>query len=92
VRRAHSALDVQLLDLLPVLGQQRDEEVDSQGDVLEVVFGGERDVADGDTKASGLLALKLELNGALQVLHVLGHGFVLGDHSGELTGLVKTGA
>jgi len=92
VRRAHGALQVHTLHLLPVLGQERDEEVHGEDDVLGVVLDAEGDVSDTNTQAGGLLALQLELDGALQVVDVLGHAVGGDDDGRELAGFVQAGA
>jgi hypothetical protein len=48
---AHAALDVEGSDVLPVLLQERHEEVDGQHDVAEQLVLGQVDVADGDAQA-----------------------------------------
>jgi len=86
----HGALDVEGLDVLPVLLQEGDEEVDGETDVDDELLFGEVDVADGDAHAEDLL--QLELDGALDVPHLLGHVFVGAEEGGEFAGLVQTGA
>jgi len=59
VGRAHGGLDVDRLDVLPVLLQQRDEEVDGHLRVDEDLALGHLDVADGHGEAQHLLQLEL---------------------------------
>jgi hypothetical protein len=82
---AHGALDVQRLDVLPVLLEERNEEVDGQVDVGEQLCLGHLHVADGDTEAEGLL--ELELHGALDFVEFLKDIFVGAEEGGELAGL-----
>jgi hypothetical protein len=87
---AHGALDVERLDVLPVLLEQGDEEVDGEPDVLAELVLREADVADAETHAQHLL--ELELDGGAGVLDLGLEVVVTGDETGELAGLVKTGA
>ena len=87
---AHGRLEVQSADVLPVLLKQRHQEVDGHLDVHEQLLLGHGDVADGNTHAQHLL--QLELDGGLDVLHLVSQGVAVGHQGRELTGLVKTGA
>ena len=51
LRLAHRRLDDERLDVLPALLEQRDEEVDRHGDVLNKLVLSQLDVADGNTEA-----------------------------------------
>ena len=82
---AHGALDVDGLDVLPVLLEERHEEVDGQVDVDEQLGFGHLDVADGDAEAESLL--ELELDGALDFVELLKNVFVGAEQRGELAGL-----
>ena len=82
---AHGALDVDGLDVLPVLLEERNEEVDGQVDVGEQLRFGHLNVADGDTEAESLL--ELELHGALDFVELLEDVFVGAEQGGELAGL-----
>ena len=82
---AHGALDVDGLDVLPVLLEERDEEVNGQVDVGKQLSFRHLDVADGDTEAKGLL--ELELDGALDFVELLKNVFVGAEQRGELAGL-----
>merc|ERR1712066_1101668 len=74
----HGGLDVQGLDVLPVLLQERHEEVHGQVDVLDELLLGHPDVADSHGQTEDLL--HLELDGGLQV-HDLGLQVVaVSDH------------
>ena len=59
-RRAHGALDVEHLDVLPRLLEQRHEEVDRQLDVGLELVRRHRHVAHGDVHADDLLQLELD--------------------------------
>ena len=87
---SHGRLDVERLDVLPVLLQQRDQEVDRQVEVLDDLILGHTDVTDGDVEAEDLL--HLELDGGLDVIDLANHVVGVGQHGGELTSLVETGA
>ena len=82
---AHGALDVDGLDVLPVLLEERHEEVDRQVDVGEQLCFGHLDVADGNAEAESLL--QLELDGALDFVELLKNVFVGAEQRGELAGL-----
>ena len=60
VRVAHRGLDVELLDLLLVLLEQRDEEVNGHVNVGQNLLLGQLDVADGDAEAHSLLQLEFD--------------------------------
>jgi len=87
---AHRRLDVQRLDVLPVLLQEGHEEVDAKHDVSENLILGHLDVSDGNTEAENLLELELDRAAHLGELVVK----VLGVRDGgrELSGLGETGA
>jgi hypothetical protein len=87
---AHGRLDVQGLDVLPVLLEERHQEVDSNVDVGEKLLLGHLDVANSGVQAEGLL--ELELDGALDLVDLVVHGLLMGDETRELTGLVKARA
>jgi len=86
---AHGGLDVERLDVLPVLLQEGDQKVDSQVDVGEKLSLSHLDVTDGNTEAESLL--ELELNLALQLIALLEDVVGVGEEGGELSSLVKTG-
>lgn len=90
VRGTHGRLDVETLNLLPILGEERNEEVDGEGNVGNDLLLGHADVGDSDTKAESLLRLKGELNGSLGTLNLVSDILVGTEDRGELTGLVKT--
>jgi len=85
---AHGGLNEQRFDVLPVLLEQRDEEVDGQHDVTEQLVLGHTDVADSDTQAEHLL--ELELDGGAQLVGLGNQIVSVGDGGGELTGLMET--
>ena len=84
---AHGGLDVEGLDVLPVLLQQRDKEVHGQVDVLSQLLLGHLDIADGNIQAENLL--HLELDGGLQVEHLCLNVIGVGDQAGELASLSR---
>jgi hypothetical protein len=88
VRLTHGRLQVQRLDVLPVLLQQRNEEVDRQHDVGNQLIFSHGDMTDSNTKTENLL--QLELDGGTEFVGLIGQGIVVRDGSRELTDLVKT--
>ena len=52
---AHGTLDVERPDVLPILLEERDEEIDGETDVGRQVVGLHGHVADGDGQAKHLL-------------------------------------
>ena len=87
--RAHGGLDVDDLDVLPLLLQERDEEVDGENDVALQLVSVEVDVTNGDGEAKDLL--HLELNGVENTVNLLSGILRVGDDRGALTSSVKTG-
>ena len=87
LNRSHGGLDVQTLDVLPVLLQQRHQEVHGQVNVLDQFLFSHANVADSDTQAENLL--HLELDGGLQVQSLGLQVVAVGDQGGELSGLEK---
>ena len=73
------------LDILPVLLQQRHEEVHGEMDVLSQLFLGHLNIANGNIQAENLL--HLELDGGLQVEHLRLDVIGVGDQAGELASL-----
>ena len=87
LRFAHGGLDVQTLDVLPVLLQQRHEEVHGEVDVLDELLLRHLHVPNGDAEAQHLL--HLELDGGLEVEHLGLDVIVVGDEGGELASLSR---
>jgi len=87
-RLAHRRLQVQRLDILPVLLEKRDEEVDTKHDVSKYLVIGHLNVADGNTQAKDLL--ELELDGGTDLSDLVAQVFRVGDRSGELSSLRQT--
>jgi len=90
VARAHGALDVQGLDVLPVLLQQGDEEVDRDLHVGVDLLRGHADMGTSDAKGEHLL--QLELDGGLDVVDLLLEVLSALHECGELTHLVHGGS
>ena len=84
---AHGGLDVEALHVLPVLLQQRHEEVHGQVDVLDELLLTHLHVAHGNAEAEHLL--HPELDGGLEVKSLLLQVVVVGDEGRELAGLKK---
>ena len=76
---------MQGLDVLPVLLQERHEEVHGQVDVLDELLLRHPDIADRHGQAEDLL--HLELDGGLQVGYLSLQVVAVGHQSGELSGL-----
>ncbi len=74
---------------MPSLLKKRHKVVDSQHDVTDELVLSHTNIADGDTHAENLL--KLELDGGLDIVHLLGKVFGVGNGCGELAGLGETG-
>ena len=89
MRGPHGALDVQVLDVLPVLLQQGDQEVGGHEDVLDELFLSEVDVSDSDTQTQNLL--QLELDGLPLDIHELLKVSSGLEEEGELLGSVQSG-
>ena len=87
LNRSHGGLDVQTLDVLPVLLEQRHQEVHGQVNVLDQFLFSHANIADSDTQAENLL--HLELDGGLQIQSLLLQVVVVGDQSWEFTSLDK---
>merc|ERR1719188_1214380 len=85
---SHGGLDVETLDVLPVLLQQRDQEVHGQVNVLDQFFLSHANVANSNTEAQDLL--HLELDGRLQIQSLLLQVVIVGDQSWEFTSLVQS--
>ena len=84
---AHGGLDVETLHVLPVLLQQRHEEVHGEVDVLDELLLRHLHVPDGDAEAEHLL--HLELDGGLEVQNLLGQVVAVSHQGGELASLEK---
>jgi len=82
---AHGGLDVERLDVLPVLLEQGDEEVDAEHDVSEDLVVVHVDVADGNTQAENLL--ELELDSRLDIRQLSGKIFVMRNWGWEFASL-----
>jgi hypothetical protein len=85
---AHGGLDGQGAHVLPSLLQERDEVVDGQHDVTNQLVLGHANVANGDTHAEHLL--QLELDGGLDLVHLVVEVLSVRDGRGELSGLGET--
>ena len=89
MRRTHGRLDVQVLDVLPVLLQKGDQEVDGHEDVLDELLLVEGHVSDGNTQAQDLLQLELDSLGL--GIHETGEVSSGLEEEGKLLGSVKSG-
>lgn len=85
---AHRRLDVERLDVLPLLLKQGDQEVDRELDVLVQLLSGHVDVANCNTHAQHLL--QLELDGCLKLINLGLDIVVVGDGGRELACLGQT--
>ena len=84
---AHGGLDVETLHVLPVLLQQRHQEVHGQVDVLDELLLPHLHIAHGDAEAENLL--HLELDGGLEDIALLLEVIRVCHHGGELASLEK---
>jgi len=89
VSLAHRRLKVKTLDVLPVLLEERDEEVDGQHGVGDQLVLGQLDVADGDSETQDLLELELDRGANFE--NLVAEILVVGDGSRELSSLGETG-
>ena len=87
---AHGALDVEHLDVLPVLLEQGHEEVDGHLRVDEDLALAHLDVADGDGEAEHLLELELDLRA--DAVDLVLERLAVRAQRGELARLVEAGA
>jgi len=78
----HGGLDMKILDILPVLLEERDEEVDAEHDVSQDLIVIHFNVADGDTQAEDLL--ELEFDGRADLDDLVAQVLSVRDGSGEL--------
>jgi len=86
---AHRRLEVERLDVLPVLLKKRNKEVDAQHSVREHLVISHLDVADGNAQTQDLL--QLELDGRAHLGDLVGEIFSVRDGCGELASLGQTG-
>merc|ERR1719495_748701 len=86
--RSHSGLDVEALDILPMLLQQRNQEIHGQVNILDQFLLRHANITNGNTQTQDLL--HLELDGWLQVKCLLLQVVAVGDQSGELSCLVQS--
>jgi len=86
---AHGRLDVERPDVLPLLLEQRDQEVDGQHGVGHDLVLLHVDVTDGDGETEHLL--QLEFDGRSDLVDLLGQVLAVGYRGGELAGFGKTG-
>ena len=85
----HGGLDVDTVNVLPVLLEERNEEVERHSNVTVDVFSSHTNVTNGTSEVSNLL--ELELDGSLDFFNTLTEVISGGDGGRELTGTVKTG-
>jgi hypothetical protein len=90
-RGTHGTLDVELADVLPVLLQQRHQEVHRQVNVVDEFGLGHRNVANRNTQDQILLALELELDRRLLLVHLLGDVVIVAQYRRKLARLVQAG-
>jgi len=88
VDRSHRALDVQGSDVLPVLLEERYEEVNGGLNVVVQLLLSHVDASDSDTHAQNLL--HLEFDGALDLSNLSLDVIVVGNQGWELSSLVQS--
>ena len=85
---SHGGLDGQGFDVLPVLLEERNQEVDRQVQVLDKLIFRHVNITDSNVEAKDLL--HLELDGGLDIIDFTKHIILMGQHGWEFTGLVQT--
>merc|ERR1719402_1858110 len=88
LHRSHSTLDEERSNVLPVLLQQRHQEVYSQEDILSQFILGHLNMTNSDSQTEDLL--HLELDSSLDVVDFVHHLVPMSYHGWELTGFVET--
>ncbi len=86
---AHGSLQVEGLDVLPVLLEKRDKKVDSNVDIGEKLLLSHLNVANSSGEAESLL--KLELDSGLDLISLVLQFLLVSKETRELAGLVETG-
>ena len=82
---AHCGLDVERPDVLPMLLQQGDQEVHGKMNILDQIILGHAHVSYCNRQTQNLL--HLELDGRLQVIHLLLQVVAVSHQRGELASL-----
>lgn len=85
---AHGGLDVERFDVLPVLLQERNQEVDGQHSVGNQLIFSHLNVTDGNTKTENFLQLEFDGGSDFVGFHFQVVG--VGDGSRKFTGFVET--
>merc|ERR1712142_1307678 len=88
LHRSHSTLDEERSNILPVLLQQRHQEVDRQEDVLSQLIFGHLNMTNSDSQTEDLL--HLELDSSFDVIDFVHHLVPMSDHGWELASFVET--
>merc|ERR1712142_338986 len=88
LHRSHSTLGEERSNVLPVLLQQRHQEVYRQEDILSQFILGHLDMSDSNSQTKDLL--HLELDGSLDVIDFVHHLVPMSYHGWELAGFVET--
>ena len=85
---SHGGLDGQGFDVLPVLLEERNQEVDRQVQVLDKLIFRHVNITDSNVEAKDLL--HLELDGGLDIIDLTNHIILMSQHGWEFTSLVQT--
>merc|ERR1712126_321291 len=85
---SHGGLDGQGFDVLPVLLEERNQEVDGQVQVLDKLIFRHVNITNSNIEAKDLF--HLELDGGLDIIDFTKHIILMGQHSWEFTSLVQT--
>jgi hypothetical protein len=85
---AHRRLQIERLDVLPMLLQQRNKEVNGQHDIGNQLVFSHFYVTNSNTQTEHLL--KLELDGSTDLIGLISQGVTVRDGGRELTNLVET--
>merc|ERR1719326_1428357 len=85
---SHGGFDVEGPDVLPLLLQQRNQEIDGHVDVLDQLIVVHVDITDGDGQAQNFF--HLEFDGLFHFFDFGNHIVSLGQNGWKLTGFVQT--
>merc|ERR1711941_263573 len=85
---AHGGLDVERSHVLPLLLEERNQEVDAHVDVLDQLIVVHGHITDGNSQAQHLF--HLELDGGLHLANFSDHVVTSAQNTWELTRLVQT--
>jgi len=85
---SHGGLDGQGFDVLPVLLEERNQEIDAQVQVLNELIIRHTNITDSNIKTKDLL--HLEFDCGLDIINFTKHIILMSQHSWEFTSFVQT--